>query len=322
MLGTLNEIDDSTGARFPATTMNSPLASSSITTLQSGVLENWLVEPGQSVNRGEVLAQIRSQDLLDLQNDWLNSQQTLQQQNFELDKDRGLLSEGIISMQRFMQTERSYKQAESSARLLEEKLALSGFDESQRQALLNDNQNLGLYSLRSPGNGTISHLAVMAGAYVETNTRIASLSSPELWLSAQLPARLAYTLEPGQTLRAEGINIPLTLRQKDFEIDANTQTLELYASFDAMPNLLPGQIVTLLIPQTSQGILIPANAVVHSGNETNVYIRTSTGFEVRALNLQPAGADYLALDGVQSGEQVVIRGAAILKGIQSGLGGE
>jgi hypothetical protein len=40
------------------------------------------------------------------------------------------------------------------------------------------------------------------------------------------------------------------------------------------------------------------------------------------ITLQPLGADYLATTGVAAGEQVVVRGASVLKGITLGLGGE
>jgi hypothetical protein len=44
--------------------------------------------------------------------------------------------------------------------------------------------------------------------------------------------------------------------------------------------------------------------------------------ESRVLDLQPFGSDYLAIAGIDAGAEVVVRGAALLKGIQLGLGGE
>tara|TARA_R110000772_G_scaffold152179_3_gene262968 strand:- start:154 stop:1236 length:1083 start_codon:yes stop_codon:yes gene_type:complete len=322
VLSTVNVIDNSSGARFPATIINSPLTTSVVTIPYGGILQNWLVTPGQEVQIGEALIMIQSQDLLELQNQWTRTQSELQQANFELQKDRMLLEQGIISEQRFMQTQRMQQQSQSSLAALRAKLVLAGFSDAGLQSLSENNSDAGLYTVRSPVNGKLDHLMANAGTYADSYTTIASIGSNERWLSAQVPARVANSLQIGQMLRVAGNNITLVLRQKDFEIDTQSQTVEIKAAFNAMPDLLPGQIVTLIIPPTESGILIPGDAVVHSGDNTTVYVRNASGFEVRALNLSPAGADYMAREGIAAGEQIVIRGAAILKGIQLGLGGE
>lgn len=315
-------VDNSIGASFPATIINSPLTTSTVAIPYDGILQSWQIEPGAQVSSGDILVEIRSQELLDLQNDWNNARVDLEQQRFELEKDSILLEEGIISRQRLSQTQRNYQQAESLLQSLTAKLNLAGFNENQMNNFDALSSERGVYSVRSPVSGTMDHLMINAGTYVEANSPIASIGSNERWLSAQLPARIASPLEIGQRLRVAGSNVPLTLRQKDYAIDPQTQTIEIFAVFDALPQLMAGQVVTLILPPAKAGILIPGDSVVHRGDETTVYIQSDGGFEARSLNLSPAGADYLAMDGISPGEQIVIRGAAILKGMQLGLGGE
>ncbi len=318
----VNAVDNSIGANFPATVINSPLTTSTVTIPYGGILQSWRVEPGAQVNTDDILTEIRSQDLLDLQNDWNNARVDLEQHSFELEKDSMLLEEGIISRQRLSQTQRNYQQAESLLQSLTAKLNLAGFNENRMNTFDALNSELGVYAVRSPASGSMDHLMVNAGAYVEANTAIASIGSNERWLSAQLPARVASRLDIGQMLRVAGSNIALTLRQKDYAIDPQTQTIEIFAAFDSLPQLMAGQVVTLILPPAESGILIPGDSVVHSGDATTVYIQRDGGFEARSLNLSPAGADYLATEGITEGERIVIRGATILKGMQRGLGGE
>lgn len=313
-------VDNSIGTSFPATVINSPLSTSAVTIPYGGILQNWHIEPGTQVQAGDSLTEISSQELLDLQNEWSSAQLDLEQKNFELEKDSLLLEEGIISRQRFTQTQRDYQQSAAALQILSAKLSLAGFNQEQLSTMTGN--ALGVYTVRSPVSGSIDHLMVNAGSYVAANSVIATIGSEERWLSAQLPARIANHLEIGQMLRASGSNTPLTLRQKDFAIDSQTQTVEIFAVFNTLPELMVGQVVTLIVPPVENGILVPANAVVHSGNETTVYVQRDGGFESRPLNLLPAGADYLAIDGINAGERVAIRGTAILKGIQLGLGGE
>ena len=87
-------------------------------------------------------------------------------------------------------------------------------------------------------------------------------------------------------------------------------------------DLLPGQVVTVVLPAREVGVVIPAEAVVRNGDDRVVFVRNGDGVESRVITLQPLGADYLATTGVAAGEQVVVRGASVLKGITLGLGGE
>ncbi|MDP2283257.1 MAG: efflux RND transporter periplasmic adaptor subunit, partial [Pseudohongiella sp.] len=105
--------------------------------------------------------------------------------------------------------------------------------------------------------------------------------------------------------------------------DSTNQTLGILAEFDADNSapMLPGQLVTLILPPADRGVRVPAEAVVHAGEETTVYVRTTNGAEARVLQLTPSGRHYIAADGLRVGEEVVVQGTAVLKGIQLGLGG-
>lgn len=318
----VRNIDDTVGDSFPATVVNSPMTGSLLNVPYAGILQSWLVEPGQSVARNTAMASIYSQELLGLQNEWHAARINLQQAEFELEKDSMLLDQGIISRQRFVQTQARFQEAQNRKQTLDARLTLAGFTPEQLQSANLNEAAPGVYTLRSPVAGSVEHLILTVGAYVDSNMPIASIGSQERWLSAELPARAAANLVLGQMLRIEGINTPLTLRQKDFAVSAQSQTVGILASFNGNPELLVGQVLTLLIPPAETGVLVPGDAVVHNGDETSVYVRTAEGFEVRSLQLRPAGADYLAREGLVAGEEIAIRGTAILKGIQLGLGGE
>jgi cobalt-zinc-cadmium efflux system membrane fusion protein len=183
-------------------------------------------------------------------------------------------------------------------------------------------KELGIYTVRAPAAGIITHLDVAIGAVVESGEPLLAMTSGALWVSAELPATLAQRISVGQSLGVADSAASLVVRRKDGELDTQTRTVGVLAEFITDTKFMPGQIVTLLLPAQSDGILLPAEAVVHNGDETTVYVKTSDGVEARILTLHPAGQDYLAMQGVSAGEEVVVRGAALIKGITLGLGGE
>lgn len=317
----VTELDLRSGSRFPAIVVTSPNATSLVNSSFSGTLSEWHADPGESIVAGTPLATIRSPELLTQQNLWLQSNAASEQASFALNRDRQLLELGIVSQQRLEQTQRSFEQAQidlaSNAALLE----LAGFQGQSLSTLLRDRSGLGSYQVRAPEPGVLTHRSYSVGEIVGSYAEIASIQqTAALWLATEIPARLAQNLEPGFKLSLANTGEELTVRQKDFVVDEHTQTTEVLAEFDTASNYRPGQILTLLVPPATSGVLVPADAVVHSGNTRTVFVRTSNGVEARNLQLEPAGTDYVAREGIRAGDSVVITGTAAIKGMQLGLG--
>jgi len=314
--------DQQSGAVVPAQVTSSPLQQSAVVALHGGVLESWSVAPGAIVAAGDLLGLVRSPAVLALQQDWREARAADVLAATALQRDQRLFDDGVIAESRLLQMQRERQAAQASLDATAAQLAAVGFGNAERDALLQSSAQLGLYRLTARHAGRVSHLQVRPGQAVTEGTPLVELSSDTLWVSAEVPARLAATLEEGQHLGIERSGVILTLRQRDQGIDSATQTVGILAEFDAPADFLPGQLVNLVLPSMATGVLVPADAVVRNGDQTSVYVRSAGGVESRVLDLQVLGSDYLATSGIAAGEEVVIRGAALLKGIELGLGGE
>jgi len=315
-------MDGTTGMRVPATIINSPLTVSGLTARYSGVIEDWQVMPGEMVSRGQLLGLINSQEVLGIQQEWILADSMLAEASFNLDKDEMLFAEGVVAEQRLVQTRRNFQQARINAQAAQQKLVLAGFKDAQLKALRENGSGLGEYYLRSPMDGQVSHLEQNTGAFVDASMKLVSFSSGNFWVRSELPARLGQQLAIGQSLRLADTGQELILRQMDYAADENSQMLHVFAEFSSSINRLPGQVTSMLLTPAGGGVLVPSSAVVHSGEDTQVFVRRGDGVEVRTLELVPAGSAYLAQEGIAAGDEVVTRGTAQLKGIQLGLGGE
>lgn len=314
----------SDGDRVPATVISPPDVSATLNALFEGQLQSWHVETGAEVSAGQLLATLRSEDLLLAQQIFLDAVIALSHADAALERDQRLFDEGIIAGQRLQSSNRDRQLAavaESGAR---RRLSSAGFSHSELSALQSGSSSLGQYQLTAPTAGIVSERLVQAGAQIADGDALLALRSTEqLWVNARVPARIAGRLSAGARLSVADSPATLILRQQDRQIDIDTQTLGILAEFDAGSDaaLMPGQIVTLILPPAQRGVRVPAEAVVHAGEETTVYVRTASGAEARILQLTPSGRHYIAADGLRAGEEVVVQGAAVLKGIQLGLGG-
>jgi RND family efflux transporter MFP subunit len=317
------ELNRQSGNRFAATVTNSPDTYSLVTAPYAGLIERWHITPGEFVTGGTVLATIRSADLLELQNQWMQAGSTLQQSMLAVARDKELLEQGIISRQRLQQTQREYDHAQIMVSALEARLARAGFTDSELGDLSLHKLKLGNYSLRAPASGRLTHRAIVVGEHVSEFDEVASLQeSLRPWLSVEVPARIAALIKPGDSLSLAASGETLTLQHKDLQVNQTSQTVELLAEFDSEVAYLPGQILSVILPPHETGVLIPADAVVHSNDLTIVYVQANQGVQARTLELQPAGSNYLAQTGISAGEQIVVQGAAIIKGVQLGLGSD
>ena len=310
------------GARFAATVIASPQAVSELHAVHDGVLEGWQVQPGQRVSAGQLLAVLRSDSLAVMQQQWVAAAAQADLMAQALTRDKGLHADGIIATQRLQITERDAAASSFEADALAAQLSRSGYGNSERAALRNGKTTAGLYFVKAPADGVITHLRHVTGDLITAGESVLAITGDSLWVTAEIPARLASLVATGQPLQLADHTAALTVRQLDQSVDTTSQTLGLLAEFSGPQTLLPGQVVTVVLPAREVGVVIPAEAVVRNGDDRVVFVRNGDGVESRVITLQPLGADYLATTGVAAGEQVVVRGASVLKGITLGLGGE
>jgi cobalt-zinc-cadmium efflux system membrane fusion protein len=318
----VEQADISAGMEVPATVISSPFNAAAITALFDGVLQNWQAMPGEQVASGTLLGTVRSAEVLDIQQQWLSARAEEAQAQAMLARDRSLFEQGIIAQSRLQVTELAARNARVLQQGLAARLQTAGYDNADLQKLEQDGSLLGIYRLRAPADGMVSHLHYMSGESFSSGAEVVSLTSNTLWVSAELPSALAAEVSIGQQLSLSGQPANLVVRMKEQSLDLEAQTQGVLAEFTGDAALQTGQIVRLVIPASRQGVLVPDDAVVHNGDQTAIFVRTSDGIEQRNLELQALGGNYLAITGIQPGESVVVRGAAILKGIMLGLGGE
>lgn len=317
----LTQLDRQSGNRFPATVINSPESVSEVIAPFQGTVERWHVAPGQTVGAGQLLATLRSQQVLDLQNSWLGSLIEAEHAAFLLERDTQLFEQGIIARQRLQETEHEFEQAQIELNRLTGTLARAGFTEQTLQELADTPAQLGVYGLRAPSGGMLTSRSRVAGQPVEEYQSVATLGGAgQPWLRASVPARYAAELQAGKVLSVAGYPVTVTLRYRDLAVDESSQTVEVLAEFDSSVDFLPGQVLNLVVPPVDAGVLVPGSAVVHSGEDTVVFVRSQEGVEARVVPLEPAGGNYVAGAQLRVGDQVVIQGAAVLKGVQLGLG--
>ena len=316
-------VNDAMGIELPAQVVAPLDEGSHAYSLVDGVLSDWRASSGDRVLEGEIIARIASNVAGDLQAQWLDADASLSAARLEASRSERLFENGVIAERRLQQVQLALAHAESREASSRRALEQLGFDASSIDRLAESKANLGYALLRAPREGLLVHRARSVGEPVAVGDRIAEFqSSSAKWVSVILPAALADTLGSSTKLSIMPTGETLTLRERDYSSDTQTQTIELYAEFDTEVNYPLGSLIDVFILPSESGVLVPASAIVYTEGNNYVYIKTANGVIPRQLELIPIGRDYLVHSGLRAGEQIAVSGTALLKGMQLGLGGD
>lgn len=222
----------------------------------AGKISGIFFREGKQVNKGDLLIEIND--------DELDAQLVKQKYNLKLNEDnefrqRKLLEKDAISQEEYDNALNRLNTTTADIKLLEAQLAKT--------------------KIRAPFNGTIGLRFVSEGAYINSNTTIATLYnlSPAK-IEFAVPGRYSTQVKAGKKIYFTIENDSRVLEGEVYaiepQIDASTRTLRVRALADNTGNLLlPGQFVRVeLILQTiDNALLVPSEAIVPELNGHKVF---------------------------------------------------
>jgi len=302
-----------------------------VTAPQAGLVTELYVSAGQSVKKGQALAQISSPEMVGLQSEYLQALSQHQLAADMLARDKELYQEGIIAQRRFLTTQSHH--AETSAILAQRRQALqlagmssAGISQLQKSG----NMSSGL-TLAAPMDGQVLEQMAKVGQRVEMAMplyRVARLSP--LWVDIRAPLALLDTLRPGQQVKLPRAGVEGKLVSIIRSVNRNDQTLQLRAEVVAgADRLIPGQYVEVeIVPEGAaangeQSFVLPKSAVVRSGADYYIFVQDAQGFVAMAVELLNEKSGMVSIRaGLNGDEKVAVAGTAAIKGKWLGVGDE
>ncbi|MBI3138755.1 MAG: efflux RND transporter periplasmic adaptor subunit [Sphingobacteriales bacterium] len=239
-----------------------------------GYLRSTKLMPGMHVSRGEVIAVIEDQSLVQLQQDYLVTQARLVYLQQEYERQR-LLNENKVN------ADKTYQQATSD--YMAQKALLKGYSEKLQliginPARLTENSISRSVTVHSPINGFVSKVNVNIGKYVTATDVLFELINPDDMHAALTVFEKDITkVNIGQKVKVSFVDnanatydcgVILVTRN----VDENRSAL-VHCHFETKPvNLLPGMFLTATIHVNNADVLtVPEDAVVRFENKQYMY---------------------------------------------------
>ncbi len=293
-----------------------------------GRIDRLHVQPGQTVTAGQLLAELQSLDLKNLQLEAVNAHNDLRLSKRITEQ---LEAAGLSVAQRQLQEARSkYRQDLETYRIARSKwlsLGLSSeeFDKLTRES---DLQRVPLLPIRSPIGGVVIHADLSIGKVVEAAEHLFEIVDPStLWVKIGVLEHDLHRIEPGQPVKLRLTAYP----DKEFEskvwvkepsLDPQTHLGMVWAKLTNSPGseppLLPGMngLARVVLSGSGEKLAVPADALITEGVERYVLIEetaTAVASQYQKQNVVAGRhtADFVEIlaGNLYPGDRVVTRGS-------------
>ena len=181
-------------------------------------------------------------------------------------------------------------------------------------------------AVRAPFAGRVAEVHVVPGQAVEAGTALARVvRTKPLWVEVAMRPEDAGSLAGGirgLTLRPPGGQEPIVLGRdvrlvsRAPEIDRATGSVTAIFEINSDLPLRPGTSIEaeVLLPQESEGILVPASAVIDDGGVPVVYVQVEgESFVRQEVTIVATQGDNIAIHGLPEGIRIVTRGGPAIR---------
>ncbi|CAN5695228.1 efflux RND transporter periplasmic adaptor subunit [soil metagenome] len=286
-------------ASYTGTAPLEPRAESQVVAKTSGVALQVLVEEGQAVRAGQVLARL-DPDRAALQAAQSAAQMRKLEANFR--RSQQLAAQQLVSAADHDQLRYDLENARAANRLA--------------------NLELSYASVKAPIAGVIAQRSIKPGNFVQINTPIFRIvDNARLEATLNVPERELATLKAGQPVKLQvdalpGRTFDGTVDRIAPVVDSGSGTFRVITAFVGGGVLQPGMFGRIRIDhdQRADALVIPRAALLEGETDSAVYtVRDGKAVRVPVRLGYIDGAYAEVLDGLKAGESVVTAGKVALR---------
>jgi cobalt-zinc-cadmium efflux system membrane fusion protein len=296
---------------------------------ESGILKRVLVSAGDSVEAGEVLAELHSPGFLEWQRAFVDAVNTARLASANFERDQQLHAEGIISERRLAESRTAQRLAAAGLAEHRALLEIAGLRPDDISALETRQALQGLLKVRAPFAGEVIERHVTTGEYVDAMAPLFRLADlRELWLEIEVPQEQVAGVREGMRVTGAIDNFEARVSRVGRAVNSATQSVPVRAVVTAGAEaLMPGQFLAVQFLQDeakgseTRGWAVPAVALSRSGGTSVLFVRTAGGFEVRPVEILGTSREQLYVAGELSREdRIAVSSIPALKAIWAAAG--
>jgi len=324
-LGVLKSANNIPLLTAPAKVVVPPAHEQIVSAPQAGLVSQLNFAVGDSVKKGEIVAQINSPDIVGLQQRYLQVENQRQLALANYQRDRNLFAEGVIAQKRWQEARSQYAILESEAKSARQLLQIAGMSEAQLRNLAQTGRFASQLTLYAPLSGVVIEKMVVAGERLNSLSPLYKVANlDELWLEIAVAQEQMNAVHVGDNVAI--VNTPISARivLLGKSINLSNQTVTVRAVINQrQPAVRAGQTVMIQLIQANDqtAFTVPSTALAQNEGKSYLFIRDKNGFKVHPVTMMAKQGTEVVISGALTGkEQIAANGAVALKALWLGLG--
>ncbi len=312
----------------PASVMIPPNNEYVISASQAGIISQLRAALGDEIQKGAILAQIESPELLTLQSQYLKALTALHLANTSYNRDKKLVQDGIIASRRLQETQAQYSAASVEVNQAKQLLNAAGMPQESISQLEKSQKLNSHLTIQAPISGVIIERMAIAGKRIDNLTplyRMANLNT--LWLEIAIPQERIGDIKIGDEVIIE--NTPTVVGEISLlgqSVNAEDQTIVARAVVkNAQTHIRSGQKLNVQILQTSPKIAykVPNSAIIQNDGKNFIFIKNNNGFAIQQIDvIGKQGDDSIISGNLTQQQEIAVKGAVVLKANWLGVGSD
>lgn len=314
---------------FPGTVVPNHHALAEITTLVRGRVVDVYVDLGKQVKTGDLLAILYSGELGMAQSAYLKADAKLYVAERSYERAKMLLEEKVIGLAEAQKRKGEMLSLRAEKREARDRLELYGMSDELIRKLDRDHTILSYVPIMAPFDGRVIVRNLTKGEVVETTEKLFTVADlSKVWVLANIPEKDIPYIRPDGSPVDQSVEVLVNAYPNQVfhgkityvgdVLDVATRTMNLRLE---LPNhdrkLKPEMFATVRVysePEPSI-LTVPEAAVQRDRDRRFVFVQQDAeSFEARDVTLgESNGRDVKILNGLQEGEQIVVKGAFVLK---------
>jgi len=295
-----------------------------LSTIITALVTQWLVEPGQKINRGQLIAKLSSPELPEMKADYLEAYASWTLAKKRLDRQKELYDKDLISDSEFEDGETEFAIADAYLTGRAGMLKSAGLSESDLLMIIDNkaiSQTLNIYA---PKDGVVIERIAILGKLMDEGSPLAIIGDPgSLWIEARIREEDAPYFAVGDEVvfSSDGMSMNRCSGEIIWVaqfLDKATRSLTVRARIKAMSDLLhSGEFGRVILDSHNRDemVMIPKDAVQWEGCCNVVFVKESIDrFRPRKVSIEPGGNGYYrVIEGLNAGEEIVVDGSYLMK---------
>ena len=274
----------------------------------------------EKVKKGQKLLTLKSNALLNLQREYIESilEKTNVYENYQ--RDLKLESEGIISKKRLLESEKINSSASLRVKLNANQLLTNGFTKEMLEKVEKTSLPILEQDILSPQDGVVYKIDVNVGEYIDAqHTMVGIYANGKRYIEISVPVKIVNELSIGD--RCSFGRYEAKIIAIGQVVNTSSQSVQIRAQILNPKNIMINRVYGVKIHKKTEDTLkVKKSALVFRNNRAYLFKKIENGFEAIEANIvSESGYSYFVKAKLSENDFIAINAtAALLSSMENG----